>query len=64
MRMSEYCKMTGDCVKKDMMVNSPRWRRGLRVGSHTDGLEFTALAARWETTMEEHVLRALIRLGA
>lgn len=63
MVMRRYCMETGGCVEREMLVNSPRVRRGLRVKSETEGLLFTALAARWESRMEEVALRAVVRAG-
>lgn len=64
MRMRRYCDSVGGCIRRRMLVNSPRWRRRLRVESRTVGLKFTALAARWETALEEKMLATLVRLGA
>lgn len=68
MMMQSYCaRRRGDglvgCTRRRMWVNSPRMRRGLRVASRSKGLQFTALAARFETIVEEHVLSGLVRLG-
>lgn len=62
MRMGRYCGMVG-CERRKMMVNSPKRRAGLRVGSRSGGLEFTAFAARYETVVEEMVLAAAVRVG-
>lgn len=62
----------GGCVRRVMKVNSPRvsgggmmggrqWQR--RVRTKTMDLEFTALAARYGTAVEEGLLRLLVRLG-
>lgn len=64
MRMSTYCRVASvKCRKDQMYVNSPRYRRGIRVKSRTEGLVFTALAARYETRAEELVLAGAVRLG-
>lgn len=65
MMMSSYCKSvaTKGCTETEMLVNSPRMRRSLRVPSNTDGLEFTALAARYQTKAEEQVLSTAVRIG-
>lgn len=60
MMMRTYCELV-KCERRDMYVNSPRYRRGTRVKSRTEGLEYTAFAARWETRMEERVLAAAVR---
>ncbi|KAI0565311.1 hypothetical protein FGB62_19g046 [Gracilaria domingensis] len=62
MMMSSYCSKA-TCAPKIMKVNSPRYRRATRVNSHTEGLSFTAFAARYETTAEEHLLRTFVRMG-
>lgn len=46
-----------------MHVNSPRFVRKWRAASHTDGLEFTALAARFATKGEEFVLSSAVHAG-
>lgn len=64
MMMSSYCEELGvECNVVATVVNSPRMKVGLRIKSRTDGLEFTALAARFESKVEEHVLRSVVRLG-
>ncbi|PXF43210.1 hypothetical protein BWQ96_07039 [Gracilariopsis chorda] len=62
MMMTSYCEAVS-CVAKIMHVNSPRYTRAVRVPSLTDGLQFTAFAARYQTTTEEHLLATAIRLG-
>lgn len=62
MRMQSYCQLVR-CVRRVAQVNSPRWRKGLRVKSRTDGLLFTAFAARYETRAEEVALSLLVRIG-
>ena len=61
MMMQTYCTRAV-CTRQVMKVNSPRYRRGVRVQSHTEGLVFTAFAARYESKLEEHFLRMLIRI--
>ena len=63
MMMANYCESVG-CTNKVVLVNSPRWRFGRRVQSHTDHLMFSALAARYETRAEEQVMKLAIRVGA
>ena len=62
MMMSTYCEGVG-CVERMMEVNSPRYQRGMRVGSKTEGLEYTVFAARYGTRGEEAVLVAAVRVG-
>lgn len=62
MMMRSYCRKVA-CVEKRMYVNSMRYKKGLRVGSRTDGLLYTAFAARFETSVEESVLRGAVRVG-
>lgn len=65
MMMSTYCSRyaLGHCVKRVMFVNSPRMQRRLRIKSQTNGLSFTALAAKYGTMVEERMLRIMIHLG-
>lgn len=63
MTMARYCG--GKCTKEVRLVNSPRMGNGgVRVASKTDGLVYTALAARYESGAEEWMLSTLLRLGA
>lgn len=62
MMMKSYCAKAG-CVRSIKMVNSPRFRRGLRVSTHTGDLDFTAFAARYETRVEEAILTRLVHMG-
>lgn len=62
MIMGRYCAMVG-CSEHVMRVNSPRYRRGSRLTSRTEGLQYTALAARYATRVEEMVLQSVIRAG-
>lgn len=62
MMMKRYCGMVG-CVRQVLAVNSPRYKVGLRLLSKTEGLEYTALAARYESVVEERVLSTFVRLG-
>lgn len=62
MKMGTYCEIVG-CVRKVVLVNSPSWRRGLRVESRTNELVFTAFSAKYETRMEEVALGLLVRIG-
>lgn len=62
MRMNTYCSIV-ECVQRVMLVNSPRYSRGLQVKSNTDGLYFTAFAARYNTRLEESLLSVAVRAG-
>lgn len=62
MMMRSYCDLVG-CVRKVLLVNSPVRRRGLRVQSRTEGLEYTAFAARFGTRVEEVLLSAAVKIG-
>lgn len=62
MMMASYCAAV-KCDKRVMKVNSPRYTRALRIPSKSEGLEFTAFAARYETPTEEKVLAAAVRVG-
>lgn len=60
--MKTYCAYV-PCVQKVKLVNSPRYQLGISVPSLTEGLTFTAFAARYETSIEERFLAAVRRLG-
>lgn len=62
MMMRRYCDIA-ECSEQVMHVNSPRFKRGIRVPSSTDGLEFTAFASRYETRAEEAFISAVVRTG-
>eukprot|EP00737_Agarophyton_chilense_P002292 gb/GEZJ01002601.1/.p1 GENE.gb/GEZJ01002601.1/~~gb/GEZJ01002601.1/.p1 ORF type:complete len:461 (-),score=28.15 gb/GEZJ01002601.1/:965-2347(-) len=62
MMMSSYCSVVG-CTKKIMKVNSPRYERARKVRSNSENLMFTSFAARYNSKMEEKVLRMAIKLG-
>lgn len=64
MMMKSYCELdSSSCSRTVKLVNSPKFRRGLKIPSHTDGFSFTTFAARYETRAEEHVLKTLIHAG-
>lgn len=63
MTMRRYCAVVGGCKYRNKLVNSPKIRPGLRVASRTEELHFTPFAARYETKLEELVLRAVIHMG-
>lgn len=56
-----YCEESGGCTEAVKMVNSPKWKRGLRVEGKD--VSFTAFAARWESKTEERLLRGVMRMG-
>jgi len=60
--MSKYCEMVA-CEDKVMQVNSPRYSKGMRVQSKTDGLQYTVFAARYGTRAEQAVMAAAVRVG-
>ena len=62
MMMRSYCEFT-ECTQSIMRVNSPKYSRKIRVASRSEGLVFTAFAAKWVTAFEEWVLWGLIRMG-
>ncbi|CAN8075631.1 unnamed protein product [Agarophyton chilense] len=62
MMMDSYCKLAA-CVDRIMHVNSPRYLRALRIPSSTEGLHFTAFAARYRSNVEERVLSTAVRIG-
>lgn len=62
MMMRTYCALT-ECVEKKVEVNSPKYKRGMRVRSNTEGLDFTAFAARYATRVEEAVIKMAVRVG-
>lgn len=63
MMMRTYCTRFSNCRRRIALVNSPRFKRALRIDSKTDGLVLTPFAAQYETSLEEHVLSTIIRLG-
>lgn len=62
MMMKSYCNLVG-CEEREMLVNSPKYRMKLRVKSKTEGLLYTAFAARYETRAEEVVMMAAVHAG-
>lgn len=62
MMMKSYCALVR-CQRSVIWVNSPTYARGLRVASRTGGLEYTAFAAKYETTVEERALAVAVRAG-
>lgn len=63
MMMKTYCETVGGCTRKIIMVNSPRLTAVRRVESKTEGLMYTAFAARYETVVEEAAMAVLVRAG-
>ena len=63
MMMRKYCEVVGGCAVRVMWVNSPKYRRGIMVRSRSEGLMFTAFAARYGTHVEEAVMKAAMRMG-
>lgn len=63
MTMKSYCRQFGVCHRQVKWVNSPRMKKGLRLVSRTHRLQYTAFAARYETTMESLILFLLLQLG-
>lgn len=63
MMMASYCEIVS-CSENVIPVNSPRFmKRRLRIASRTDGLQFTAFAAKYQTVAEEIALSAAVRIG-
>lgn len=63
MMMKTYCEHYARCQRSVRTVNSPRMRRNLRIASRTSGLSYTPLAARFATSLEERLLRSVVRAG-
>lgn len=70
MTMRRYCSIIETtlngrvgCTARNMLVNSARYVSGLRIQSSTPHLQFSVLAARFETRLEEFVLRSAIHIG-
>lgn len=69
--MREYCaaerfaevRMGRGCSKRVMWVNSPRMRRGVRVRSRHEAVQFTAFAANGGTAVERWAIQLLVVLG-
>ncbi|PXF42540.1 hypothetical protein BWQ96_07702 [Gracilariopsis chorda] len=62
MMMRTYCQLV-QCRSAVMPVNSVRYQWRWRLDSHTHGLSFLAFAARYQTRVEEHMLRTAVRVG-
>lgn len=69
--MQEYCagqrfaevRRGRECSKRVMWVNSPRMRRGVRVRSRHEAVEFTAFSANGGTVVERWAIQLLVLLG-
>lgn len=62
MMMMTYCQ-TAKCVERMTYVNSPRFKKSLRVHSNTEGLTFMTFAARYSTKTEEVVISLAVWFG-
>ncbi|CDF33388.1 unnamed protein product [Chondrus crispus] len=62
MMMQTYCQRVR-CTDNIMLVNSLRYSRQAKFPSRTDRLMFTTFAARYNTAVEENVLRFAIYSG-
>lgn len=51
------------CTRRVMLVNSPRMARALRLRSNSKRLLFTAMAAKYESAIEETIISLLLRAG-
>lgn len=63
MMMSSYCERFAKCERRWMLVNSARMKRQLRIASLTADLQYTVFAARFETRLEERLLRSVVHIG-
>lgn len=63
MMMKTYCELLGQCHRQIKFVNSIRMKRGFRLPSKSSDMQFTAHAARYETRLEEMILRKVIVYG-
>lgn len=61
--MKTYCQIydAHHCQRKFMFVNSPRMARNVRLTSYSPDLVFTAMSARYETSIEAAFLKILFR---
>lgn len=60
--MKTYCNIVGGCTREKMTVNSPKWKAGRRIKSDSEGLSFSVYAARYESNVEESVLKSVVRM--
>lgn len=63
MMMRSYCDIIASCKYAFMLVNSPKYRRGIQIKSDSPDLSFTSMAARYETRFEETLLTTAFRAG-
>lgn len=64
MMMRLYCNsVPSGCSRRVKHVNSPRFQKGMRIPSKSSSLQFTALAARWETNLEHYILSMALRIA-
>lgn len=65
MMMSSYCELVhGGCKSSVKLVNSPRLSASQqRIASRSEDLQFTPLAARYATRIEERMLTLVMRFG-
>lgn len=62
MMMRTYCGIVG-CIERVIHVNSPKYKKGVKVSSNSQQFTYTALAARYGTKVEEGVLSVAVRFG-
>lgn len=63
MMMRLYCdNVPSGCSRRVKHVNSPRFQKGMRIPSKSSSLQFTSLAARWETHLEHYFLSMALRI--
>ncbi|PXF41900.1 hypothetical protein BWQ96_08352 [Gracilariopsis chorda] len=62
MMMKSYCTLV-TCKPSVRLVNSPKYERRARIPSRSSRLVFTALAARFESDIEEKLLSIAVRIG-
>lgn len=62
MTMKTYCTLV-TCRPRTAWVNSPSYVPGWRRRVHSPHVELTPLAAKYESALEETVLRLLVRIG-
>lgn len=63
MMMRSYCKLVGKCTERYLKVNGVKYERGKRVESRSAELSFSAFAARFESKLEELVLKTAVHMG-
>lgn len=64
MMMRSYCNLVlYGCKRQIRFVNSPRMKRKTSIPSNSKLLRYSALSARFQTSLEERLLRILILYG-